>query len=412
MGHMWRVWAGKMPSVLFLLLVLLLVSRQYRREQVKEKEVESTESSAVPAGIVEKYFPAYTDITRESEVLYKVRQGEKVIGSFVVTTPIADEVTGFAGKVPVALALGDDNRIIGLSLLDNQESPGFIKRIAKKGFFDSWNGKTPEEAVDLEVEAVSGASMSSGAVKANVQKALTCHLQRESEASRTDWAGLVKDALGYAVVILALMSMFGVKFLKKYRWVLLLASVLVLGFWNGYFLSFTLLYGWLLNGIPLGGKILLPLMAFLALGVPLFLGKAYYCSYLCPFGAAQELAGKLKKKKIVLKGGVRKVLKYTRPMYFAAVVGLLLLGVALDLTMFEPLAAFMFSAAGRWVICMALVFLVLSVFFPRPWCNYFCLTGQLLEIIRKGKGDKSRKRMYAEWAVVVVFAAVVVFIVW
>lgn len=64
----------------------------------------------------------------------RVEKGRKVVGSFIVTTSIADGVTGFAGKVPVVLALNTEGKIIGLRLLENQESPGFIKRIARKGF--------------------------------------------------------------------------------------------------------------------------------------------------------------------------------------------------------------------------------------------------------------------------------------
>ena len=100
----------------------------------------------------------HTELVQESEVLMRVEKGRKVVGSFIVTTSIADGVTGFAGKVPVVLALNTEGKIIGLRLLENQESPGFIKRIARKGFFDSWNDKTPEEALELQVEAVSGAT--------------------------------------------------------------------------------------------------------------------------------------------------------------------------------------------------------------------------------------------------------------
>lgn len=413
----WRVLRAKLPAILFLICILTLISHRYRQEnpQAGAEKAEAATSCVVgslPAEVVERYFPEYDRVEQESEVYYRVEAGQKTVGSFVVTTPLADDVTGFAGSVPVALAVGADGRILGLQLLENGESPGFIKRIAKKGFFDSWNGRTLEEAAALDVETVSGATMSTEAVKANVGRALAYHLKQEAEAARIHWETLLKNGLGYVVILLALLSMFPVPVLKRKRWVLLLASVLILGFWNGYFLSFTLLYGWLMNGIPWSGKLLLPLIALLALVVPLFFGKAYYCFYLCPFGAAQELAGKLRKKKLVWKGNWKKGVKYIRPLYFAVVVGLLLLGTSLDLTLFEPMAAFMFGAAGRWVITMALVFLVTAVFIPRPWCNYFCLTGQILEMLRRSKEGKSKKREIAEWAGVLALVAVTLWIGW
>ena len=85
--------------------------------------------------------------------------------------------------------------------------------------------------------------------------------------------------------------------MKRWRYVLQVSSVLILGFWSGYFVSLELLFNWLLNGVPWGARVLLPVIAVLALACPLFLNKAYYCAYLCPFGAAQELVGKVRKKK-------------------------------------------------------------------------------------------------------------------
>lgn len=414
MNNQISAWMAKLPGILSLFLILFLLSGYYKETGEKQREGEAAAAGIekVPPEVITEYFPGYTEMVQESEVLFRVKADGKIVGSFIVTTPIADEVTGFAGKVPVALALGTDGRIRGLYLLENQESPGFIKLIARKGFFDSWKGKTPEEAIKLQVEAVSGATMSSNAVKENIQKALAYYLQQKAGESEIHWTGWLKNGLGYALVILALLSMFPIKILKKYRWVLMTGSVLILGFWNGYFLSFALLYGWLMHGIPWSGKILLPLVALLAFFIPLFFGKSYYCYYLCPFGAAQELAGKIRKKKMIPKGYWRTVLKYTRRSYFMVVIGLLLAGITLDLAQFEPFAAFMFGAAGRWVLALALTFLILSIFFSRPWCNYFCLTGQLLEIIRHGKANKSAGRIWIEWIGVVILAALVLFVVW
>ena len=74
---------------------------------------------------------------------------------------------------------------------------------------------------------------------------------------------------------------------------MLLLSVAVLGIWQGAFLSLALLYRWLLFGTS-------PLVRFgifaavvLSLLLPFLTNRRFYCAYLCPFGAAQELAGRL-----------------------------------------------------------------------------------------------------------------------
>ncbi|MFR5658339.1 MAG: 4Fe-4S binding protein [Butyricimonas faecihominis] len=121
---------------------------------------------------------------------------------------------------------------------------------------------------------------------------------------------------------MALASMFWGSRMKRWRYVLQVSSVLILGFWSGYFVSLELLFNWLLNGVPWGARILLPVIAVLALACPLFLNKGYYCAYLCPFGAAQELVGKVRKKKIAPKGVWKNVFKYTRVIYFMVILAL------------------------------------------------------------------------------------------
>lgn len=135
MNEKGRAWISKLPGILFLFLILFLISWQYRQEERKESKQEKISAEQkVPAEIAEEFFPGHTELVQESEVLMRVEKGRKVVGSFIVTTSIADGVTGFAGKVPVVLALNTEGKIIGLRLLENQESPGFIKRIAAKVF--------------------------------------------------------------------------------------------------------------------------------------------------------------------------------------------------------------------------------------------------------------------------------------
>ena len=201
--------------------------------------------------------------------------------------------------------------------------------------------------------------------------------------------------------------------MKRYRLALQVASILILGFWSGSFISLELLYGWLLNGIPWGIRVLLPVIALLAVICPLFFNRSYYCAYLCPFGAAQELMGKVRKKKIALGRRVKMILRYTRITFFLGIVGLLLWGVPLDLTSLEPFSAFLVSVASGGMIAFALTCLLFSVFISRPWCNYFCPTGEFLDILRRtpGKeGGKQRKETWQEWLSIIVFLLLLWFV--
>lgn len=404
----------KLPKIILLCMIVYLISLNFKSvEENKGEVVKNEETVVVPLDEVKKYFPTCTGIERISEVRYDVKNKGEVVGKLIVTTPIADDLIGYSGNVPLFLAVSGEDVILGLTLLDNSESPGFIRRIERKGFFSSWDGKTLEEAATMDVEAVSGATMSTDAVRGSVKKALNFYLERDGGGGSIEWLKVIRHALGGLVLLLALVSMFWGSRMKRWRLPLQVASVLILGFWSGYFVSFELLFNWLLNGIPWGVRVLLPVIAMLAILCPLFLNKAYYCAYLCPFGAAQEIMGKIRKKKIVPKGIWRNIFKYTRVTYFLVIVALLLWGIPLELASLEPFSAFLLTAASGWVIALAVIFLVLSIFFSRPWCNYFCPTGELLDILRKGDGKANPerwKKLIGECVAIVIFLAILYFI--
>lgn len=45
---------------------------------------------------------------------------------------------------------------------------------------------------------------------------------------------------------------------------------------------------------------------------------------------------------------------------------------------YELFTAFLYTSASVWVIVLAVLFLVLSVWVPRPYCRFVCPTGSLL----------------------------------
>ena len=407
----------KLPKVILLCVVLYLISLNFKAvHEASDTQKEDVEIlNIIHLDDVKKYFPACTSLEKVNDVYYKVKSDNEEMGKLLVTTPIADDLIGFAGNVPLFLAVSKENVILGLTLLNNSESPGFLKRLEKKGLLSAWNGKTLEEAVAQNVEAVSGATMSSDAIRGSVKRALEFHLERDGGGFDIDWVKLLQHVLGGLVVILALISMFFGKEMKRWRSVLQVASILILGVWSGYFVSLELLFNWLLNGIPWGARILLPVIALLALVCPLFFNKAYYCAYLCPFGAAQELIGKVRKQKMVPKGVWKNVFKYTRVIYFLVILALLLWGIPLDLASMEPFSVFLLTAATNWVIALAVIFLFLSIFFTRPWCNYCCPTGALLDVLRKADtkaGSERSKKVVDEFIALLIFLIILYFVLW
>jgi len=315
-------------------------------------------------------------------------------GSVLCTSPSADDILGYGGPVPLVIGVDRNKKIVDIYCLSNNETKSFVERLARMGFFDSWDGLVAEEAAEVEVDTVTGATVTSFAVIETVKKSLGRMPQGRESYAGFACVSIGKVALAAVVLLFALVSFFKAAAFRKYRWLLAGLSVVVIGFWNGWLLSIRLFYGFLTGRISLVAFPGIVLIAVLAVGARLLLNRDFYCSYVCPYGFAQELTGKLldlfrvRPKKMRVTKRADTVLRKVRRIFLAVIVVILLTGVSFDLNLVEPFSAFLFRSAALFVLGLAGVFLLISVFLPRFWCRYLCPTGQLLEMFGRNKEGK------------------------
>jgi len=89
--------------------------------------------------------------------------------SFVINTEkIGKEVMGYAGTTPLEIHV-KDGKIEKIVALPNSETPGFFQLVLDSPLFSSLVGKTIEEASEVQLDAVSGATWSSKAVIENIR---------------------------------------------------------------------------------------------------------------------------------------------------------------------------------------------------------------------------------------------------
>lgn len=92
--------------------------------------------------------------------------------NFVINTEtLGKEVMGYAGTTPLEIHV-KDGRIEKIVALPNSETPGFFQRVLDSPIFSSLTGKTIEEASEVQLDAVSGATWSSKAVIENIRLGL------------------------------------------------------------------------------------------------------------------------------------------------------------------------------------------------------------------------------------------------
>jgi len=80
------------------------------------------------------------------------------------------EPQGYGGKVKMMVGVDESGRVSGVKILEHRETPGLGAQIVTSKFLGQFKGKTIADK--LEVEAITGASISSRAVAAGVKEAL------------------------------------------------------------------------------------------------------------------------------------------------------------------------------------------------------------------------------------------------
>ena len=338
-------------------------------------------------------------------------------GAFVVNTkPLAKDVQGYGGPVPLKIHI-KDGRVAAVEAEPNAESPDFFNRA--KELLNHWQNKSVDEALAEEVDAVSGATFSSRAIIANMQRGLAYAQKRgqwgedgsvgalgtsaspieggsvgAADTSASHIVGSEDGSVGaletsappiVALIVVLLGAVVPLFYNnRRLHLVQLAVNVVVLGLWTGTFVSYTLFLRIFSGGVSLSaiGAFAAPLlMLIVALIYPLAGRSGHYCANICPFGSAQELAGKLSRRKLRITPRVLKLLSVLRNLLWGVLMALLLTGTCTAWIDYELFTAFLYSSASVWVTVLAALFLVLSVWVPRPYCRFVCPTGVLVKSV-------------------------------
>ena len=351
----------------------------------------ATGSGAITLGDARHIFPDAVSVETVDGSSWKnvYGKGGRLEGKITSTSPHSDAIVGYAGPTPLLIGIGSDEKIIGVYPLENEETPSFRENIISSGFFGVFNGVRWKEAGNLTVDAITGATMTSDAmVRSLKHRLLLAASQKPVSEANPDG----RNILTIALVLIALWAcLFSPAKHEAIRLAVLAASVVYLGFFRGQLLSMQVISAWIKHGVVTASGAVLFGIAAVTIIVSLTKGRAFYCHYICPFGALQEFAGRISPWKISISTRVDRALRKIRYALLFVIAGLLVTGLAGDLTDFEPFTVFAFTSASVTVLILAGVSLFMSLFLCRPWCGFLCPTGALFEIFRiipsrKGNG--------------------------
>lgn len=299
---------------------------------------------------------------------------------FVIDTrAIASDIRGYGGSTPLRITV-TRGKVSKIEALRNAETPEFFTQINDK-LLAGYIGMTPKKVLQSETDAISGATLSSRAVIRTMNRGMEYAINQSASTARyIDWATFYspKFIILLCVVLMgALIPLFFKS--RRYRLVQLLLNVLVLGFWSGTFISYSMIINYLSNGID-SYSIIPVLLLITAFVYPFFGKKNHYCLWLCPLGSLQELAGNSVRYKWRLSPRMLKYLNMFHDGLWALLMLLMWSGICFRWMDYEAFTAFIFTKASWITITIALMFVALSFVVNRPYCRFICPTGSLFRI--------------------------------
>lgn len=315
-------------------------------------------------------------------------EGE-AMGYVLSSAPFAPAIEGFAGPTPLYIYMDTEGRVVRSAAGENAETPDFFAS-AWEGTAPKWEGKDAETGAKLKVDAVSGATYSSRAIVRNMQQTLAAYTASQANDLREPAIGWGRTAAVAAVLLLGGVAAWRLRGRKWVRLGVLALNVGVLGFWCGQFLSLSLLRGWVANGLD--PVVYLPTLLMLGVAVvlPFFGRKRHYCTWVCPYGSAQELAARLPLPKIPCSPAVYRWMQRVRMGVLCLLLLLLWSDLGLFLLDYEPFSAFLVQTAPTAVLVLAGAFLAASLFVPQLWCHSCCPMGALLDLSEENAAPKAR----------------------
>jgi len=362
----------------YFLIIILLVAIAYRggRDFLFQKNVVEV---TVTLEDIQEIYPtaAYFDQNRHGAFDVYGNNRNK-IGSVLLSSDYSQQF-GYGGNVPLLIGVDDNLTITKIILLPNNETGYYIEAIYGNKFIGKWKGVNLEDAMQFHVDVISGATHTSNAVIAGVRQTASSVMgSGASVVTDTNHWTTIKDILFLSLMLLSLVMVYK-KGMAKYRTIYMFLVLVIMGLILNNALSAQLLNRWLLDGFTWRANWQSSVIFILALTIS-FVGKhKFYCNYLCPMGALQELTNHFtpfKKRNLP----TRLMGITAKEIYLTLIAGALLIGFTPELSYLEPFMFFSFRIIGIGLIIFGLMVVLLSLFFTKPWCSV-CPTGCLLDTI-------------------------------
>lgn len=331
-------------------------------------------------------FDSYIQVD-DSPLVYKVTYNDQT-GYLIFWSE-----TGYQSNIIMASLIGDDGVLINTKTYSEKETPAFFLRLTDADFFEVNFGNIGIDdgfSADSNVDIVSGATVSSKAVTRAVHQSVShvgdhyLDIQVIKQHNTMEF-GVVEAT----VIVMLLLAYLSYRFVNKFlRTLTLLYSFVLMGIKFMQFISYSTFISAVTFKFPnIYQNLNWYLLLIGSIVLVILTGKNLYCTYICPFGAMQQMAYKAAKLDFFKVSP--NIKQYARLLpgyiaYFAFAVAMLTHNVSV--TSYEPFSL-VFGRVGIGVHWLLLpIVLIFPLLVMRYYCNFGCPVGfvwRMILVLRK-----------------------------
>ncbi len=125
----------------------------------EERRAEETYTALVPQAVEFEELDAHTEGCVAA--LRAIDDANAPIGFVIVA-----QAKGYGGQVPVAVSFDNDGMVTSMVVMDNEETPGLGSKATEPDYVNQYVGKSGTELGADDIDFVSGATITSRAVRA------------------------------------------------------------------------------------------------------------------------------------------------------------------------------------------------------------------------------------------------------
>jgi polyferredoxin len=274
----------------------------------------------------------------------------------------------------MAMAVSPQGSITELKILRHNETSSYISRL--DGFLEQFIGRMRHDTfiIEKDIDAISGATISSTAITAAVREKMNAAASREETSSP-----VIPVMISLGLFLIAIIGFIGRN--NALRWAALTGGFVYFGIITHTMLSIIqvvqagLGHAPSFTPVPLWWALLL--FTFIT---ALVVGRVY-CGSLCPFASIQEILYHLKPHKKPLTEHIdpnvdqkARLIKYA--LLFVVTALCLVLGNASGANI-EPFITLFTGHGSKLAWSLLALMLIMAVFNFRFWCKYLCPVGAM-----------------------------------